>query len=331
MDLAEAIKASSEISKRIYSLSPKPYGAGFSSNFLSLLGMGFGFNRKSKNYQLVFHLIAEDKTDIQSIYALNKQMGIQEPPCIRITGQAVPYCLPHNNVYTRPLEMGSCISRLNNYGYGTLGSFVRKKDSDDLFILSCTHVLSPYDGFDPHTIVIVQPGMSSLQEHQVALLDTETFRPLVSTTRNNAHESMDASIAKVTCQITLDHINDQITHRGYYQEADLPELFQEAIVLKTGSTSNKTTGYISGFVGIDLPYKEGLSCRYEGLITIKSEDESRIFSLPGDSGSLICDEDGRAIGLLIAGSSTSFPVNQRVTYALPIERVLNHLNISLLF
>jgi Peptidase family S64 len=239
----------------------------------------------------------------------------------------VPYCSPHNNVLTRPLELGSCISRLNNYEYGTLGSFARKEDSDALFILNCTHVLAPSDNFDSNTI-IVQPGMSSSIDHQVALLDTDTFRPLASTSRENAHESMDASIAKITCERTINHINNQITSRGYYGEAELKEL-EGVKVFKNGSTSNKTSGYIGAILGLELIYGKNLSCYYKDLITINNENEIA-FSLGGDSGSLICDEDGRAIGLLIAGSPNSIPINQRVTYALPIERVINHLNISLL-
>ena len=54
------------------------------------------------------------------------------------------------------------------------------------------------------------------------------------------------------------------------------------------------------------------------------------FSDSGDSGSLIVDEDLKAIGLLFAGGDSGGANHKGLTYANPITSVLNTLKIDLL-
>jgi S1-C subfamily serine protease len=87
------------------------------------------------------------------------------------------------------------------------------------------------------------------------------------------------------------------------------------LVQKTGRTTNYTTGKVSYIhATVDVNYGGGRTARFRDQILTTE------MSAPGDSGSLISDLDGRAVGLLFAGSN-------RVTVANYIEHVQNLLNI----
>ena len=90
----------------------------------------------------------------------------------------------------------------------------------------------------------------------------------------------------------------------------------------------RSTGYSSGVVGCtdldDLPVDvDGLGeLRFDDQIEVKATDEW--FSLGGDSGSLVVDEDGLAVGLLFAGN------DRDRSYLNPISSVLYALGVELL-
>lgn len=73
---------------------------------------------------------------------------------------------------------------------------------------------------------------------------------------------------------------------------------------KTGRTSNFTTGKVTGInFTVDVNYPRGRVARFCGQIVTER------MGLPGDSGSLVCDLDEKAVGLLFAGSSRATILN----------------------
>jgi hypothetical protein len=294
----------------------------------SLPGVGIGLSPDSvKGYQLVFQLASERERDL--VKELYPKLDLQEQPHIEITGEA--FSLPSsagrsngNPHRCRPLKVGAYISPLHfPDGGGTLGCFVRKiTNPQELFILSCTHVLASHNQSAVGDS-IVQPGGSSLAQDGVATLDN--FIPL-SSTNNNGVTPLDAAIAKILCQDTLNitcNFHNPIKLIGDYAENELQELLNRK-VYKIGSQTGRTYGSITLFnVSREITY-EKMKCNYQNLISIESEDPNNLFSTYGDSGSLICDEDGYAVGLLIGGTRSG------ITYALPIEPILNRLGIQLI-
>ncbi|MCC7142256.1 MAG: hypothetical protein IT349_09170 [Candidatus Eisenbacteria bacterium] len=96
------------------------------------------------------------------------------------------------------------------------------------------------------------------------------------------------------------------------------------VVRKVGRTTGVTVGRIRA-VELDPAVTYDLGrLRFVNQIEIEPIG-NQPFSLGGDSGSLIVDEKGRALGLLFAGNDTD------TTYANPISTVLESLQIRLVF
>lgn len=327
MDLEKAIQKSKEAAQLISHI-PKS----FSTKASSLLGVGIGISPgSSKEYQLVFQLNSEAERDL--VKDFYPELGIQEQPYIEITGKAFSFSFSSNANERdinrcRPLQIGAHISPLNNaIADGTIGCFVRKKnDLNALFLLSCGHVLAPQNR-DCSSNSIVQPGGSNSLDDIVAVLDNSP---------DNIDDALDAAIAKIVCEQTLTRIrnfHEPVSLLGDYAEKELPPLLKRK-VFKIGSNTGMTSGWITSLnLNRNLWYGDRMMfCRHQNLISIDSEDpnnsndssSANLFSSPGDSGSLVYDEDGYAVGLLIGGTESG------LTYALPIEPILNRLGIELI-
>lgn len=331
MDLAEAIEKSSKAANLISS----DLAMAFCGNTSSLPGVGLSFNRDNEQYCLVFHLT--NMIYHSQVIEICDQLELCiEKRDIKIIGKA--FALPGNvnpiHNRDRPIQRGSYISRTGVPG-GTMGCFVQEiNGSDKLFLLSCTHVLAPFNkGISGD--IIFQPGGSSINEDSVAKL--HSFIPLKPTstditTSTKHHFSLDAAIAEIICPETLTGVKTSITLKGDYAESELPSLLKKRTkVFKIGSSTKSTSGFIVS-IGMKkaIAYEgnildgEGFSCLYNNLLFIESDDPNKQpFSGPGDSGSLIYDEDGYAVGLLIGGISSGN------AYALPIEPILNHFQVKL--
>jgi hypothetical protein len=322
MNLSEALKKSSAAAHLIYSY---PVNYSLASSSSPLPGVGFGINEDRTDYRLVFHLASEEERT--KVIEVCKELEINEPPYIQVVGPTILYNSVLGNRKDRPLLIGSYISRFNQPG-GTLGSFVQKrKGSHDLFLLSCSHVLAPANIGNPGD-PIFQPGGSTSSDDLVALLDY--FMELVP----QQATSLDAAIAKVTCPHTLTHLNVQnksISTRKYYTRRKFEKRQKQGVVkvFKIGSASGETTGLVKNSVRVENSL--GTRSLFKNLISIESEDRSKLFSHRGDSGSLIYDENGRAVGLLIGGTNpdSHIPLKDHITYALPIEPILNQLDVRL--
>jgi hypothetical protein len=329
MDLEKAIQKSNEAAQLISNI-PKPFSKKEESY---LIGVGVGLRQGSKeDYQLVFQLNSEaERSLVQNFYS---KLDTHELPRIEITGRA--FSLPSGAtteeiVRCRPLQVGATISVLNTDASGTLGCFVRKRNNvnvSELFFLSCAHVIAPPNNVDSIKPFIVQPGGCS-ENDIVARLDDFV---MLSDTMNNA---LDAAIAKVVCEETrgINNLHESIKLTGDYAENEIPRLLNTR-VFKIGGNTQLTSGWITETnLQRTIFYDDrGLQCFYQNLISIDSNDphhpavssSRERFGRPGDSGSLIYDEDGYAIGLLIGGTESG------IVYALPIEPILARLDIELI-
>ncbi|MEM9272807.1 MAG: hypothetical protein AAGA80_07560 [Cyanobacteria bacterium P01_F01_bin.143] len=354
MEWKEAVEKSEKAAKLISS----GFNVAHSGNNYPLPGVGVGITRKTGESKLVFHLAygAQRSTVEDIIATLDKKT----PAEVRVVGVAhtLPFSADTRNAdlksnYTerlRPLNIGCFISRQDSFNGGTLGCFVRKRDdSSDFFILSCAHVLTNL-GEGQTGDVIVQPARNDLAktpEDNIAILSE--FTPLIPkgklgtkqltvTSKANNKTPLDAAIAKLTCEKTLQNqgMLDELSFRNYYKREDLTRIFfeseEEVQVFKIGSNTQKTSGFIKeikyalpSLMYVDDKLQNSLCCRYEDVIVIETQPSEATFSEHGDSGSIIYDKAGIAIGLLIGGSS-----DQTLTYALPIETVLNRLDIELI-
>lgn len=140
------------------------------------------------------------------------------------------------------------------------------------------------------------------------------FIPLESARRNR----VDAALARVDEEWGGRAVN-AIAGLGSLQGSKDAPLQGGEAVLKIGRTTGVTRGWISAFEIDDLwvDYDMG-PIAFDGQIEIESASESP-FSLGGDSGALVVDEDLRAVGMVFAGNGVD------ISYANGIQDVLQAL------
>ncbi len=99
-------------------------------------------------------------------------------------------------------------------------------------------------------------------------------------------------------------------------------------VMKTGRTTGYTQGVVDvvSFNNLNVDMGGGVTARFDGQIQIKGLSKVP-FSRRGDSGSLIVDTSSNPVALLFAGSSSGGFENTGLTWANPIDLVLNQLNL----
>lgn len=123
---------------------------------------------------------------------------------------------------------------------------------------------------------------------------------------------VDAAIAEVPFEACNREIYWIGYLKGWRTRAEVPIGLP---VQKTGRTTNYTIGRVTDIhATVDVGYGGGRVARFRDQILTTP------MSAPGDSGSLVSDLDGKAVGLLFAGSS-------RVTIMNYIEHVQNLLDI----
>ena len=224
----------------------------------------------------------------------------------------------------RPLRIGCSIGQFQITA-GTLGCFVKSRTGAvGPLILSNNHVLADENRAkigDP----IVQPGAF---DHGTVPADVVghlvNFEPL-NTSRPNL---VDCAVADVVTG--TDVVSNMIDGLGPLRGVASAEAQPGDRVSKTGRTTGTTTATVTA-VELDnvvVDYDIG-SIQFNGQIEVDGVDLTG-FSQGGDSGSLVVNSAGEAIGLLFAGSDTGGANNFGLTYVNPIRPVLDALNCDLL-
>jgi hypothetical protein len=214
----------------------------------------------------------------------------------------------------RPLEPGLQVAMAARPFVGTLGCFVR--DAAGLYALSNAHVLADEGAAQPgHKI-----GQPSGNDFVAALT---RYVPLAAGVPN----IVDAAIARLDPALpAVTGYTLAISGNVRGARALTPDDLNRP-VYKAG----RTTGVRAGFVtSIEI---DGLPVAYDvGVLRFNDQHEisggpTTDFSQPGDSGSLIVDGAGWAVGLLFAGGRDS--TGEDHTYANPILAVLSSLGVTL--
>jgi hypothetical protein len=215
----------------------------------------------------------------------------------------------------RPLLAGLSIGHFAVTA-GTLGCFViGRGTAGRVMLLSNNHVLANENNARTGDSII-QPGPADFGQHPA-----DTIGHLAKFVRlKRRGNAVDAAIATLADAVAYHPAPRQGLKKlaGIRQEPlDMGEL-----VYKVGRTTGRTEGRISAIeVDISIGYDMGF-LEFTGQIEV-APTANKPFSQGGDSGALIVDGQYRAVGLLIAGNDDD------VTYANPIQAVLDALNIQL--
>ena len=219
----------------------------------------------------------------------------------------------------RPLVSGCEIlveTSKGNYSAGTLGGIVYKTYSDkkQYFLLSNNHVLCNY-GIVPIGNPVIQTNSFKDPSTLDVVANLSTFIPIVFSKKNDEFSNrVDAAIAELT---STELISKSAFRIGIIDGVSNAKLNEP--VRKVGAYSGLTEGNIFGIGStIQIDYNEDKYIVYKDQILINIE------GTPGDSGSLVFNNDEEAIGLLIGGN-----VAGTIAYANDINIVLEKLNVEL--
>jgi hypothetical protein len=224
----------------------------------------------------------------------------------RATGKFISYALrdeyrkedieisPENPKFPdriRPICGGMGISNIDVGGIGTIASVVTDS-AGRVYILSNNHVLGGNSA--PVGSTVTQPGTLD-----GGVAETDTIATLTKfVTYNEAGENIvDAAIAEIVpgtefYQSSVINDNSSIDMISDIRSAKVGDR-----IYKHGRTSGETTGVIIDTdFSTTMPYPDGKNLYFQDQLLIDLD------SYNGDSGSLIFDKDGYAVGLLIGGS-----------------------------
>ena len=242
---------------------------------------------------------------------------------VRVVGEIIKQQLPWHQQRNRPLKMGGSIGH-HAITAGTLGCFVRELGNDAPLILSNNHVLANENEGTPGD-PICQPGRSDGGQN-----------PADNVAKLSRFVALNpVGINLVDCALAILHENvdfDAVVLTGLGNLAGLgpPIVQHEVDVSKIGRTTALRHGVVTAFE-VDylyVNYDIGV-LRFDNQIEIEGADADA-FSDRGDSGSLIVDNDNRAVAMLFAGSSSGGQNGKGLSYAHPLAQVLDQLNIELI-
>jgi hypothetical protein len=265
-------------------------------------------DRKLLNSALMDAIVREAKGELTKIF----------------TGRARAHAFPLDR--ERPLRIGCSVGH-KRVTAGTLGCFVAT-DAHPRAILSNNHVLARNNAAnlgDP----VLQPGKADGGRDPEDRIGTLiAFEPLGLAA--NDINLVDCALANVFPEIGL----DLQTLPGESPVKKLNGKTQEPMLDTKVWKAGRTTGLTEGVVDIIeldqflVDYSSGNSrkvLRFDRQIVV-SGTGAGAFSKPGDSGSLVYDDEGTAIGLLFAGSPYGGRNGRGVTYCNPIATVLDVLD-----
>ncbi len=195
---------------------------------------------------------------------------------------------------------------------GTFGAVVYDRKNGQPLILSNNHVLAnSSNGRDRRAKIgdlILQPGASD-----GGRISNDAIARLIKYVALNEYprrNNVDCALAQ---PLNNGIIVPEIIGIGRVQGTIVGRVGMN--IKKSGRTTGLTTGKIRAVkVALNVGYGSGRTLRFDNQILATD------MSAGGDSGSLVLDENNRAVGLLFAGSDQATLLN-------PIQKVLSLLNV----
>jgi hypothetical protein len=219
----------------------------------------------------------------------------------------------------RPVLPGFSISHRRG-GSGTLGCVVRSADTDELLGLSCAHVIGNYGRGVPGDRVLV-PSQEEAREHgglAAARFGTLVRMGPLAPGREQAATNVDAATVRPDRPGLLDTSIAVLGLTPIRIRDDVP---LELPVRLVGATSEQVSGTIAALhltIGLPYPTEDG----GEQVLWFADQLGVTPCTHPGDSGALVVDDEGAAVGLHQAGT-------EGLSVCTPIRRVLDSVGCTL--
>lgn len=315
----------------------------------NVIGVGLGYKEKRgyRTEEPAIVVLVEKKLPSQQLSRrelIPRKMGELETDVIAVGRIRL---LNSRTVQLRPAQPGVSIGHYL-VSAGTLGAVVRDRRTKEKLILSNNHVLAnTTNGRDGRASIgdpIYQPGVYDGGNEAAKIGTLLRFVPI-----ERSQSEVDCLTGKGLLWITNTFLK---ALRSHYRVAILAERRQgnlvDAAVARPDDPAMVSEeileiGKVTGVAAVELGQKVWKSGRTSGVtsgkvtavaVTVQVEvgsNEQAWFtdqvvsdlpSRPGDSGSLVVDEQHRAVGLLFAGSD-------KYTVFTPIQKVLDALQVEI--
>ena len=278
------------------------------------IGMGYKWINNKTTLEHCIHVLVENKIHEKYISHNNiipkTYMGIKtdvinvgKPK--KLYGEVIPEKI-------RPLKGGCSIAAYNGDFHGTLGCIVTKIKEDQLqyYILSNNHVLSE-EGELPLGTPIIQPSDffgGTIKNDKVASLSNVVKLKYIEENKKPSNY-VDCAIARLIDGIP---ISNEIIDIGKINGVANPIV--NSNVKKVGFVTGLTEGSITSIgVTIEMDFNKP--------ILFKEQIVANLDHSNGDSGSIVLNEDNKAIGILCAGSGKSIAYINDINIVLRLLKV----------
>lgn len=205
-------------------------------------------------------------------------------------------------------------------GSGTIGCVVQSRSTSQQVGLTCAHVLAPVSTASPGDRVLVPSLADARASHVVARAPIGVVDKLLPPDFSDSAVASNVDVATFlpTNPAGLD---SRIAIVGKTPSSVLSSVSVGLPVQKVGASSELTTGEVKFvhmvfWLAYPTPAGDEVTAGFEDVIGVSH------FSSPGDSGSLVISDDGKAVGVVL-GSTPEF------TICLPIQRALDALQCDL--
>jgi hypothetical protein len=267
--------------------------------------------------------LPEEMDGVPIVVRSAKLISVSPERASKVTGEKKVY------LRNKRIACGSSCASAGGQA-GTLGSLVAKEDKEGLFLMSANHVLAGCNQFPPGMHILSpapgddKPGGTP----PTALAELADVLPMYSGYPDHVPAcEEDVALGKLTnADLVSSWQGDDA--EGYDTPTETVDPQMGMRVKKVGRSTGMTVATVD--VEVSDPYPIPCQAKgFKGWIWFKNywylHGDETPFALPGDSGSLVVTEDGKAaVGLLFSTSA-----NGALGHMIPIRHVLKRLKASL--
>jgi len=290
--------------------------------------VALGIARKSKgDFHLAVRVQRPELVDSPQVQAIVKKA--KGDVDVRYIGRvakrpATAASVPWNQKNKRPLQIGTSVGHFKITA-GTLGCFVKRRTDGDLLILSNNHVLANENDAKAGDTILQRGAFDGGKRPNDAAGTLAAFVRIRTTGANTVDCAVASTKSGIDCNVSL------IKGIGTLAGQGAAFLDEGTEVAKLGRTTGVTHGKVTAFEldNVVITYDIG-DVSFDNQIEIEGAGNAA-FSAGGDSGSLIVDADDRGVALLFAGGDQGGSNGKGLTYANPLQAVLDALKVDLVF
>lgn len=294
------------------------------------IALGLSRAKKKRQYRLAVRLQHSGPLENAMVEEIRRKAKGEVD--IKEIGSIVKYQSPTSPAFyrkrRRPLRIGSSVGDKPPAGFiaaGTLGCFVVRRTAPFFIgMLTNNHVIANENGNALGSRFVQQGTLDGGAFPADVVGELGKFVKL----KTNGKNFIDAAVGDIYEDVDIDTrtIGNLGSLRGKGSVFNLPN---NAKVHKVGRTTGQTEGRVTALEidNVRVRYDMGV-LRFDNQIEIEGAGK-KAFSDSGDSGSMIVDNELRAIGLLFAGGTVGGSNGKGLTYANPIDTVLDALKVSL--